>query len=251
MDTLISPGLGWSGLAGWVVAGAVVGFVSAAMLRTTVFRLSVPSGEPPRTTCLRCATRIGAGLRCPRCHRWYGVPLVLEVVSAAVAGLLTWRFAGSSAAPAFIFIGVIGVALAAVDISVQRLPNRLTVPLYPGLIVLFGSAALSSGRADLLLRAIFGGLVLGTAYLVLALAGRGRLGGGDVKLAGGIGIALGWLGWPAVFAGAALGFVLMAVVSLALLAARRITLQHSVSFGPFMLAGALVAALLSAAVPTT
>ncbi|GAA1662974.1 A24 family peptidase [Kribbella yunnanensis] len=250
MNTLISTGPAGSGLAGWVLAGAVVGFLSAAVLRTTVFRLSVPSGEPPRTTCLRCATGVSAIFRCPRCHVSYGVPLVLEFVTAAVAGLLAWRFAGSPAAPAFVFIGVIGVALAAVDISVQRLPNRLTVPLYPGLIVLFGAAALLSGRADLLLRAIFGGLVLGTAYLILALVGRGQLGGGDVKLAGGIGIALGWLGWPAVFAGAALGFVLMAVVCLALLAARRITLRHSVSFGPFMLAGALVAVLLSAAAPT-
>ena len=246
----ISTGLAGSALAGWVIAGAVVGLVSAAVLRTTVFRLSVPLGEPSRTTCLRCATGISAVLRCPHCHRWYGVPFVLELVTAAVAGLLTWRFAGSPTAPAFVFLGVIGVALAAVDISVQRLPNRLTVPLYPGLVVLFGAAAVLTGQADLLLRAIFGGLVLGIVYLVLALVGRGQLGGGDVKLAGGIGIALGWLGWPAVFAGAALGFVLMAVVCLALLAARRITLQHSVSFGPFMLAGALVAVLASAAVPT-
>jgi leader peptidase (prepilin peptidase)/N-methyltransferase len=35
----------------------------------------------------------------------------------------------------------------------------------------------------------------------------------------------------------------MGVVSLVLLIARRITLQHSISFGPFMLGGALVAIL--------
>ena len=52
-----------------------------------------------------------------------------------------------------------------------------------------------------------------------------------------------WLGWPALVAGAALGFVLSAVISLGLLAARRITLRSQICFGPFLLAGALLAAL--------
>jgi leader peptidase (prepilin peptidase)/N-methyltransferase len=87
--------------------------------------------------------------------------------------------------------------------------------------------------------------VLTGAYLVLALLRPGQLGGGDIKLAGLIGLGLGWLGWPAVIAGAVLAFVLTAVVSLALLAARRIRLRDSICFGPFMLGGALLAILAS------
>ena len=44
-------------------------------------------------------------------------------------------------------------------------------------------------------------------------------------------------------AGACLGFVLAATVSIALLAARRATRQSQISFGPFMLGGALLALL--------
>lgn len=234
----------------WTVAGGVIGLVAGLMLRITVFRLSVPSGEPARTKCLRCATTIGGRaylrIRCAHCHSWFGVPFVLELVTATVVALLVGRFAGLPDAIAFALLGALGVALAAIDIAVKRLPDRLTLPLYPGLIALLGLATVFDGDPANFLRALLGGVVLGGGYLLLAVASRGQLGGGDVKLAGGLGIALGWLGWPTLVTGAALGFVLMGIVSLGLLAVRRITLQHAVSFGPFMLAGALVAILAAA-----
>jgi leader peptidase (prepilin peptidase)/N-methyltransferase len=67
-----------------------------------------------------------------------------------------------------------------------------------------------------------------------------------VKLAGLTGLALGWLGWPTLIAGAALAFLLSGAVSVTLIAARRLTLQGVISFGPFMLGGALLAVLASA-----
>ena len=84
---------------------------------------------------------------------------------------------------------------------------------------------------------------------MLALIRPGQMGGGDIKLAGLTGLVLGWLGWPALIGGAALAFVLSAIVGLALLAARRITLQSAMSFGPFLIGGALLAALMSAPAP--
>jgi leader peptidase (prepilin peptidase)/N-methyltransferase len=234
----------------WTVAGSVIGFAAGMVLRIPVFQLSVAFGEFARTMCPRCATPISGRahfrIRCAHCHSWFGAPLVLELVTATVLALLLGRFAGLPDAAAFAFLGAVGVALAAIDIAVERLPDQLTLPLYPGLIALFGVAAVFNGQPANLLRALLGGVVLGCVYLVLALLGRGQFGLGDVKLAGGLGIALGWLGWPALVTGAAMGFVLMAVVSLVLLAARRITLKHSISFGPFMLAGALVSILASA-----
>ncbi|MFF0343856.1 prepilin peptidase [Kribbella sp. NPDC004875] len=229
------------------VAVGIVGFTAGLFLRGTVFRLSVRPGEPDRTLCFRCTAPVGGRLaiRCAQCRSWYGVPLGLEVTTAAVLELLVWRFGGLPDAAPYIFIGVVGVALAAIDIAVQRLPNVLTLPMYPGLIALFGIAAVVDGRPGQLARALLGGLVLGGCYFALAVLSRGRLGGGDVKLAGGLGIALGWLGWPTVLAGAALGFVIMGTVGVALVLARRVALQEAISFGPFMLGGALLAVLAS------
>jgi leader peptidase (prepilin peptidase)/N-methyltransferase len=168
---------------------------------------------------------------------------VLELTTAAVLALLLGRFGGQPDMVAFCYLGALGVSLAAIDIAVQRLPDALTLPAYPVLAILLAVAALADHRVDALVRALAGGAVLAAAYLVLALLRPGQLGGGDIKLAGLAGLALGWLGWPVLVTGAALGFVLSAVVSLGLLAARRITLRSQICFGPFLLGGALLAML--------
>jgi leader peptidase (prepilin peptidase)/N-methyltransferase len=230
---------------GWAAGGVAAGVLIGGALRGTVFRLSVPGGGPPRTACPRCAASVPRWLplRCRHCQGRLCTPLALELATAAVLALLLGRFGGQPDVAAFGFIGALGVALSAIDISVQRLPDRLTLPAYPVLIILLAAAALIQHQAGDLLRALAGGAVLAAAYLVLALVRPGQLGGGDIKLAGLAGLALGWLGWPALLAGAALGFLLAAVVSLGLLAARRITLRSQICFGPFLLGGALLAAI--------
>jgi leader peptidase (prepilin peptidase) / N-methyltransferase len=229
----------------WAVAGAVLGLLAGAAIRGTVFRFSVPAGDPERVACPRCSAPIRGRLaiRCGRCRTSLGTPLTLELSTAAVLALLLGRFGGQPDVLAFGFFGVLGVALAAIDIAVQRLPDLLTLPAYPILIMLLVGAAIAGHDFAALLRALLGGLALAGVFLVLALMRPGQVGGGDIKLAGVIGLALGWLGWPIVILGAALGFVLCAIASLALLAARRITLHGAISFGPFLVGGAIVAML--------
>ena len=230
----------------WAVAGAVIGLLAGAAFRGAVFQLSVASGDPARTTCPRCAApvRRWPGVRCGQCGCSLGPPLALELATAAVLALMLGRFAGQPDVVAFAFLGALGVALAAIDITVQRLPDRMTLPAYPILIVLLAVAAVADHDAAALGRALLGGLALAAAFLLLALLRPGQLGGGDIKLAGIAGIALGWLGWPALIVGALLGFVLSAVVSLVLLGLRRITLHSAICFGPFLLGGALLVMLL-------
>jgi leader peptidase (prepilin peptidase)/N-methyltransferase len=182
-------------------------------------------------------------LRCGHCGSGFGRPGALELATAAVLALLLGRFGGTPQAIPFAFLGTLGVALAAIDIAVQRLPDRLVLPAFPLLFVLLAPAALLGHDVAGLLRALLGSLALGAGFLVLALLRPGQLGGGDVKLAGLAGLALGWLGWPVVATAAVLGFLLSAVASLALLAARRVSLSSAVCFGPFLLGGALMAML--------
>ena len=111
------------------------------------------------------------------------------------------------------------------------------------LIVLLTVAATVGHDFAALARALLGGLALAGSFLLLALLRPGQLGEGDIKLAGLAGLALGWLGWPTLITGVALGFLLSAIVSVALLIARRVTLHSAISFGPFLLGGAMLAAL--------
>jgi leader peptidase (prepilin peptidase) / N-methyltransferase len=231
----------------WAAGGAVAGLPIGAALRGVVFRLSVPSGDPGRTSCPRCGfpLRMWPAIRCGRCRAYLGAPLALELATATVLGLLLGRFGGQPIVAAFGFLGVLGVALSAIDIAVRRLPDILTLPAFPILITLVAAAAAIEDNGGALLRALLGGLALAAAYLLLAVVRPGQLGGGDVKVAGLAGIALGWLGWPTVAIGGCLGFALSAVVSLVLLAMRRITLRSAICFGPFLLGGALLAIIAS------
>ncbi len=231
--------LAWAAIAG--LAGLPVG----TLLRGPVCRLSVRSGEPDRVTCPRCGSRLASwsAARCGACRRLLGPPVLLELASATVLALLAGRFAGQPVLAAFGFVGALGVALAAIDIEVQRIPDRLTLPAYPVLTVLLAAAAVAGHHDAALVRALLGGLALAGTFLAMALLRPGQLGGGDIKLAGLAGLALGWLGWHTLVLGAVLGFALCAAAGLVLLAARRITLAGEICFGPFLLGGTMLAML--------
>jgi leader peptidase (prepilin peptidase) / N-methyltransferase len=233
----------------WSAAGAVAALPAATVLRGRVYRLSVPAGASERASCLTCAGPLPwwPALRCWSCGAWLGVPVAIELTAAAVTALLFARFGTDPALAAFAYLGLIAVALAQVDDAVRRLPDSLTLPAYPALVLLLALAAAAGHDGAPLLRALLGALALGGGYLLLGLASGGQVGGGDIKLAGLVGLALGWLGWRTLITGAALGFLLAGAIAVALLATRRASRRSAISFGPYLLAGALLAALAGSA----
>lgn len=163
---------------------------------------------------------------------------LLALASASLFALTAWRFGLTGELPAFLVLAAAGVLLTVLDLQHRLLPNRvLGTAFAAGAVLLTGAAALTGAWSDLL-RAGTAAVALFAVYLVLALISPRSLGMGDVKLAGLIGLHLGWLGWPAVVLGAAAGFVVQALVALVLLAARRIGLRGELPFGPAMLLGA-------------
>lgn len=137
----------------------------------------------------------------------------------------------------YLWVAVASVALAVIDARTHRLPNAWVLPGYPivgGLMLL---ACLAGAPWASLLRAAIGGATLFVFYLLLRAAGGG-MGGGDVKLAGVLGIALGWVGWSALAVGAVAGFVFGGLYGMLLLATRRAGRRTAVAFGPWMLLGA-------------
>jgi len=166
---------------------------------------------------------------------------LVELTTAAVFGVLAARLGPTAELPAFLYIGAVGVALAFIDIEVRRLPNPLTLPSYPIAALLLGAAALAHHDGGGYLRALVGMAALYGFYLLLVVIHPAGMGFGDVKLAGVLGLYLGWLGWGTLVSGAFLGFLLGGLTGLALLAAGRATRKSSIPFGPYMLLGALAA----------
>ncbi|MQA27736.1 MAG: prepilin peptidase [Micromonosporaceae bacterium] len=237
---------GWGAVAAGSVAAAavcgVIGALSGPLLARPAYRLSVDTGEPARGTCGDCDAALGwfSVAPCPSCGRRLGPPAwALAVVAAVACAGIGWRFGFSAALVPYVLLALLGVLLGAIDLACLRLPDVLVKPGFVvGLVLL---AALSFGSWESLLRSLAAAALLAVGYLVLALLPGANLGYGDVKLAGLLGLFLGWLGWREVLIGAVLPFLLNGVVAVVLLALRRVNRRTLVPFGPAMLVGAWLA----------
>jgi leader peptidase (prepilin peptidase)/N-methyltransferase len=184
-----------------------------------------------RGRCRDCRVRISARY-----------PLV-ELLTGVSFAALALRLAAAWALPAFLYIAAVGVALAYIDWDTRRLPNALTLPSYAVGGALLTGAAAATGHWSMLLRAAIGMVALFALYLLLAFIYPAGMGFGDVKLAGLLGLYLGWLGWGAWCVGVFAGFLLGGIGGGLVIATHRGGRKTAIPFGPFMLAGALLAIL--------
>jgi len=141
---------------------------------------------------------------------------------------------------AFLWLAGASVALAVIDVEHHRLPDAIVLPSYAvGGVLLAASSALVGDWAALL-RAGVGLAAMFLFYLALGLGWKGGMALGDIKLAGVLGLYLGWLGWAELAVGSFAAFLLGGLFSVVLLATRRVQRSGGIPFGPWMLAGAWV-----------
>jgi leader peptidase (prepilin peptidase) / N-methyltransferase len=240
----------------------LLGLAIGSFLNVVIYRL--PRGESlsrPPSHCPSCNAPIrprhnlpvlGWLLlrgRCADCSAPISVryPLVEAGTAAlfvAVAVRLD-RLGLREALGAYLFFAGIGVALALIDLDLKRLPNRIVLPSYPVLGLLLASATFANGDWERLVRALLAAAALFGFFFVLAFAYPAGMGFGDVKLAGVLGLVLGYLSWWAVVIGAFTGFLLGAVVGVAVMASGRGNRKTALPFGPFLIAGTLIAVFAS------
>lgn len=184
----------------------------------------------------------------PICARVVAVPIaaspaVTASLTAVAAGLTAWGIGPTWTLPAFLWIALAGSLLAVIDVEHHRLPDRLTLASVPAVGLLLLVPAVVDGSWSDYGRAWLGALAMFAFYFLLALIYPAGMGMGDVKLAAVLGLGLGFLGWKFVVVGLFAAFFIGALVSLVLLVLRRANRKSAIPFGPFMLAGALVAVL--------
>lgn len=233
---------------------AVLGLLVGSFLNVVIHR--VPRDESlvrPASHCPHCGAAVRRrhnvpvlgwlllGGRCADCRTPIGVryPLV-EAATAVLFAAVAARFGLTPELPAYLYLAAVAVALAAIDLDVQRLPDRIVLPSYVVAVLLLLPATVAGPGWTAVARGLAAAALLYAGYWLLWRFPRG-MGGGDVKLAPLLGLYLGWLGWSAVAVGAFAGFLLGGVVGIALLAARVAHRRSRIPFGPFMLAGAFLA----------
>ncbi|MEF8794294.1 prepilin peptidase [Thiohalorhabdus sp.] len=241
-------------------AAAALGLIVGSFLNVVAHRL--PRGQSllyPPSACPHCGQRVRPWHNVPvasylflrgRCRNC-GAPIGRHYpLTEAATGLISGITAGAIGLTPFLLPGLIFawtlIALTRIDLDLQLLPDRLTLPLaglglalsvvgiwVPGLIGWQGPG-LPPPLGSLLGLALGYGLLFATGWAYAAATGREGLGGGDLKLLGALGA---WVGPVAVvlalFVAALLGSLIGGLIILLRGGGRHL----AIPFGPFLAAG--------------
>ncbi|MGH3300064.1 MAG: prepilin peptidase [Streptosporangiaceae bacterium] len=172
-------------------------------------------------------------------------PTAVFFTSLALAALafgIAVRLHPAAVAAAACWLATCGVPMAIIDVRQRRLPDALTGGCLAGTAACLTAAAAVSGDWRALGRAGLGALAVAAFFALLALARPGAAGLGDAKLGLSTGALAAWFGWTVLLSALFAAFVLAAAYGIWLLASGRASFRGgSVPFGPFLLAGCLLA----------
>jgi len=235
--------------AAFAAAALVVGLLVGSFLNVVIHRLpkmmdaalasdcallANPQAEPPqaptynlvtpRSACPACRAPIGALQnvpvvswlvlrgRCAYCDEQISAryPLV-EATTAVLFAALTARIGLTLALPAYLYLAAISITLVMIAADEMRLPDSLVLPSYALAVLMLMPAGAGVGEWAPAERALTGLVALSALYFALTLAYPGILSLADVKLAGLLGLYLGWMSWAALAVGAVAGLLIGAL----------------------------------------
>lgn len=140
-----------------------------------------------------------------------------------------------------LFAGLVAVSVA--DVRVGLVPR---VFLYPtaGLVAVGLVAASAVGHDwHAMIDAVIGGAAAFAVFFAIWWFSPRSMGFGDVRLAGVIGLSLGWLGLRQVYLGFVVAFVVGSIVGLVKMAVQGTGRKTALPFGPALAIGAIVGVL--------
>ena len=243
----------------FVVLIAILGLAVGSFLNVIIYR--VPRQESivsPGSHCPSCNHPIKNRHNVPvvswlvlrgRCHSCRApislrYPLV-EAGTALLFASVTVRFGISPELPAYLYLAGIGIALALIDFDVRRLPDTIVLPSYVVSLLLLLPAGAEAADNAVPLRALAGMLALLVLFFALAAAYPNGLTFGDVKLAGLVGLYLGWLSWSAVFLTAVGSLLIAAVVGIGVVVARNASRYIAIPLAPCLLSAGVLSVFLA------
>ena len=167
----------------------------------------------------------------------------VAVTGALAFGALALRWREPSHLVLLLGYFAVLLVLMAIDLDQRLLPDVITLPLAAVALVLLvlGLNPLVSGKGLGVASAVAAAIGAPLFLIVTNAVLRGGLGGGDVKLAIGLGLMS---GVTRLFAGFILASAASSLVLVTLLLARRLTLRTAIPFGPVLIVGGMLAAVI-------
>lgn len=219
-----------------------LGAVLGSFANVCIWRL--PRGESitwPPSHCPRCQARL---------KPWHLVPIlswvflrgkcgmcggkisvrypVVEFITALLFAAIAYKWGLSLLTLQYCILSLALVISVATDLSNREIPDQISLG---AALILAVIALITASWGNFL-----GGALLFAILLLIAVASKGGMGGGDIKLALAIGLGLGWkLGLVALV----LAFLVGGVVAIILLFSGK--RGKEVPFAPFLAAGTLIA----------
>lgn len=183
--------------------------------------------------------------------RAVGIHLAVTIIATVLAIRL-------DAASIMLLLALLGlvtvlVALALIDLATYRLPDRIVLPALCASIVWISLDALVGGHPEQIRAALAGSGVYFAILLLAHLVSPRGMGFGDVKLAALMGLYLGAVTGTSLDAvvlvlwAMIIGFTIGTIAGIAILIRRRA--NRPFPFGPFLVAGTLLALLMSPSIP--
>ncbi|TET18481.1 MAG: prepilin peptidase [Dehalococcoidia bacterium] len=233
---------------------ALLGLAVGSFLNLCIDRL--PLGKSiisPPSHCDACQQRLKASDlvplfsylwlrgRCRYCgaHIPWRLPLV-ELVTALLFAFLTWHYDGLSLQLAIALIyGSLFLVIFVIDLEHRLVLDNV---VYPGMALAFAFSFFWPWPEIVwpdigVLSALLGGAIGFGLMFIPYLISRGGIGGGDVKLAGLIGLVT---GFPLVFFALFLGILGGGLVAIALLISGVKSRKEPIPFAPFLAAAAMI-----------
>jgi leader peptidase (prepilin peptidase)/N-methyltransferase len=216
-----------------------------------------PAEEPlslakPRSRCPACGHQIKAieniplisyllilrgkcsGCRAPISLRYP----IIEALTGLLSAYVAWHFGPTIQAAGALALVWALIALSAIDLDTQLLPDSITLPLL-WLGLGFNLWATYTDLPSAVIGAMLGYLALWSVFWLFKLAtGKEGMGYGDFKLLGALGAWLGWSMLPAIIL---LSSVVGAVVGITLIVVARHGRNVPIPFGPYLAAAGAIA----------
>jgi len=167
----------------------------------------------------------------------------VEFATGLIFAYLYWYYGLSSGLGVMAFYACLFIIIFVIDLEHGLILNKV---VYPSMVVALLLALflpqpwLTQWIAPGIASAAMGGGISFVIFFVIAIASRGGMGWGDVKLAGLIGLAT---GFPLVFFSMIIGAILGGIVAVALVIAKKRTLKETIPFGPLLASAAMVTLL--------